>query len=91
MATNTKTNGRERLGRAGAAAREIATREAGHLAEVGQKTVAQARRKPLSSALIVAGAVVGGALLLNPALRRVAIAAGPSLWKMIQKRRAAAA
>ncbi|HYG27396.1 MAG TPA: hypothetical protein VD906_10855 [Caulobacteraceae bacterium] len=48
-----------------------------------------ARRKPASTGLLVVGAVAGGALLLNPALRRLAITAAPTVWKMVRRRRQA--
>lgn len=82
--------GKERLRDAGETARELAGTGRERTMDAARMTVAQARRKPVSTGLLVAGAVVGGAMLLNPALRRVAITAGPAVWKMWRNRQAAA-
>ena len=49
-----------------------------------------AKKRPVSTGLLVVGAVAGGALLLNPALRRLAIANAPALWRFVRSRTDAA-
>ncbi|RAK58078.1 hypothetical protein [Phenylobacterium deserti] len=46
----------------------------------------QAKQRPVSTGLLVVGALAGGALLLNPALRRLAIANAPALWRIVRSR-----
>lgn len=79
-------HGRESLREAGGKAREAATAASRRLTDSSQTAVAHVRRKPVSSGLLMA--VAGAAVLLNPALRRFALAAGPTLWRMVQSRRA---
>ncbi len=86
-ALKTAQSGRERLDQATGLARDLTANGRHHMEHAGKATAAHVRQKPLSTGLIVAGVVAGGALLLNPALRRMAIAAGPALWKMMQKAR----
>lgn len=55
-------------------------------AEGAQMVAAQARRHPVSTGLLVVGAAAGGALLMNPALRRLAIANAPLIWRAVRGR-----
>lgn len=85
-ATQALETSRDRLRDAGDKARELAGTGRERTMDAARVTVAQARRKPVSTGLLVAGAVVGGAMLLNPALRRFAIAAAPTVWKKLRER-----
>ncbi|HVI34082.1 hypothetical protein [Phenylobacterium sp.] len=55
-------------------------------AEGAQMVATQARRHPISTGLLVVGAAAGGALLLNPALRRLALANAPLIWRTVKGR-----
>ncbi|HYF23396.1 MAG TPA: hypothetical protein VD929_08370 [Caulobacteraceae bacterium] len=68
--------------RAGALARESALRTRTGAGRVA----AQAKRRPVSSGALLLGAVAGGALLLNPALRRMALANAPLIWSALRRR-----
>lgn len=55
-------------------------------AEGAQMVAAQVRRHPVSTGLLVMGAAAGGALLLNPGLRRLALANAPLIWRAVRGR-----
>lgn len=74
-------------GSGAAASIRKATQVAKHRSSAGARTVfAQARRRPISTGLLLASTVAGGAVLLNPALRRLAIANAPLLIRTVRNR-----
>jgi len=46
-----------------------------------------ARGTPARASALMLGVVAGGALLLNPALRRLALANAPLIWNALRLRR----
>jgi hypothetical protein len=61
-------------------------RETGARSAAGARMLAgEARKRPVSTGLLLLGAAAGGALLLNPALRRLAIANAPLALKAVRK------
>jgi hypothetical protein len=77
---------RARAAELGESLRQAALTSRDRSSEGVKTVVAQARQRPVSAGLLVLGAVVGGALLLNPAARRLAIAGAPRLWKAFKAR-----
>jgi hypothetical protein len=49
-----------------------------------QAAVAQARKRPVSTGVLVLGAIAGGALMLHPVGRRLALASAPRVWRAFQ-------
>jgi len=76
--------------RAGAGVRTVAETSRTQAVKGARIALNQAKRRPVTTGLLVAGAAAGGALLLNPALRRLAIANAPVLWRFVRSRAEAA-
>ncbi|MCR5878794.1 hypothetical protein [Phenylobacterium sp. J367] len=80
------THARERIAGARDAAVSMGRRSGAASAAGAQALAGEVRKRPVSAGLIVLGAAAGGALLLNPALRRLALANAPRIWRAVKSR-----
>ena len=66
---------------------DLATASSLRAAELARAAGDHARRKPVSTGLVVAAAGIGLLFLLSGRARAAALSAGPALWKTVNKRR----
>ena len=78
---------RTRLADAGERGLDLATVSSRKAAELARAAGTQARRKPVSTGLVIAAAGLGLLFLLSGRARAAAMSAGPSLWNAVNKRR----
>jgi len=66
---------------------DLATASSHKAAQLARAAGGHARRKPVSTGLVVAAAGIGLLFLLSGRARAAALSAGPALWDAVTKRR----